>query len=65
MLINPKDGSKVLYRITGRVVRVELDPDGAVTDRFHIPAHVAEADVTVWVLSRHHKLLSAVDYLHD
>jgi hypothetical protein len=65
VLINPKDGSRLLYRITGRAVRVEFGAGGAVTDRFQIPADVGEADVTFWILSRHHKLLSTEGYLQD
>jgi hypothetical protein len=43
-----ESGPSVTFRVTGKIVGV-LAPDGSVTDRFIVPAHVSDDDVVAWV----------------
>jgi hypothetical protein len=62
MIIDPDDGSRLRYHVTGTAVAVRLD-DGSLVDRFTLPDDVADDDVTLWMLAHHHDTLSHEGWL--
>jgi hypothetical protein len=53
LLIDPEDGSRLHYLVTGTIVAVTLD-DGSEVDSFTLPAGLEdEADVALWLLDHH------------
>jgi hypothetical protein len=51
-IVNPEDGSRLRYLVTGTVVAVTLD-DGSEVDTFNLPEDLDDDDVALWLLDRH------------